>query len=156
MFLCIHENISAIEQPNLVSDCECVWAKLSLKCAQDLYVGSFYMPHRNIEGINELNHSLSKLNSNSPKNILLGGDFNCQDIDWDTNVQHDQCTDRNVQESLIDLANDNSLSQIHRETTRENKLLDLIFTSNPSLAKSSSIPGISDHDITISYFDIRP
>ena len=36
-------------------------------------------------------------------------------------------------------------------------MLDLVFTSNPSLIKTSvSVPGISDHDIVITDMEIKP
>ena len=37
------------------------------------------------------------------------------------------------------------------------KILDLVFTTNPSLIKFSvSVPGISDHDIVVTDADIKP
>ena len=100
------------------------------------------MPYRNLEHVNQSTDSLAKVNSKRPKHILLGGDFNCPDINWDRNITTEQCPERNMQESLIDIANTHSLSQFHRNTTREDRLLDLTFTSNPTL--------------TIIDFDIRP
>lgn len=42
------------------------------------------------------------------------------------------------------------MTQVHNEPIKENNILDLIFTMNPSLLKSSTnIPGISDHAIII-------
>ena len=49
VFLCVHTDITAIEQQHLVSDCESIWAKLNLKSNKDMYIGSFYMPNRNPE-----------------------------------------------------------------------------------------------------------
>ena len=44
-----------------------------------------YMPNRNVNDINNLDSSLKKLlESNTCKHILLAGDFNCPDIDWNT------------------------------------------------------------------------
>lgn len=41
-------------------------------------------------------------------------------------------------------------------TTRENSLLDLVFTSNTSQVKSSvSLPGISDHDVVVTDMDLQ-
>ena len=117
VFLGIHTDITAIEQPDFVSDCENVWAKLNLKSNKDLYVGSFYMSHRNPDDINQLNHSLSMINRNGPKQILLGGDFNCPDINWEINATQENCPDRNVQNALLDMTSDHDLTQIHIEPT---------------------------------------
>ena len=40
VFLCIHSDITATETPDLVTNCESVWAKLKLASSKDLYVGS--------------------------------------------------------------------------------------------------------------------
>ena len=71
VFIGIHSEITAIEQPDLVSNCETAWAKLKLKSIKDLYVGSFYMPHRNSDDLDELNQSLSRINQNGQKQVLL-------------------------------------------------------------------------------------
>jgi hypothetical protein len=49
------------------------------------------------------------------------------------------------------------MTQVHNEPTRQNNLLDLIFTMNPSLIKSSTnIPGISDYAIIITDMETKP
>ena len=58
------------------------------KSNNDLYIGSFYMPHRNSNDVDQLNQSLSMLNRNGQKTVILGGD--CPDIDWDINTTLDQ------------------------------------------------------------------
>ena len=46
---------------------------------------------------------------------------------------------------------------MHEKPTREDNLLDLVFTTNPTLIKSSSnTPGISDHDIVVVDSDTKP
>ena len=46
---------------------------------------------------------------------------------------------------------------MHTETTREKTLLDLFFTTNPTLLRSSvSAPGIADHDIVVTDIDTKP
>ena len=41
--------------------------------------------------------------------------------------------------------------------TRGNSILDLVFTTNPTLVKSSiSIPGVSDHDLVCTDFNTKP
>jgi len=58
---------------------------------------------------------------------------------------------------LLDLSTDYNLTQVHDKPTRENSLLDLIFTTNPSLIKSTAnTPGISDHDIVVTDSDTKP
>ena len=47
----------------------------------------------------ELKKSLERLNGNKPKDLILCGDFNCPDIDWEhLSLKHDQnIQDRNEQ-----------------------------------------------------------
>ena len=65
--------------------------------------------------------------------------------------------DKNVQQALIDLSIEHGLTQVHSQPTREGNTLDLVFTNNPSLVKSSiSIPGISDHAMVVTDSDVKP
>ena len=48
------------------------------------------------------------------------------------------------------------MTQVHNEPTRETNLLDLVFTMNPSLIKSSTnFQGISDHAILITDMETK-
>ena len=85
---------------------------------------------------------------------MLGGDFNCSDIDWSNLHVKSQAQD--VQKAVIDITTNIGMTQVHNEPMRENNLLDLIFTMNPSLIKSSTnIPGISDHAIIITDMELN-
>ena len=65
--------------------------------------------------------------------------------------------DQEAQESLIDVTSDHLLTQIQQTPTRGSNVLDLVFTSNPTLVKTSvSVPGISDQDVVVSDFDAKP
>ena len=100
---------------------------------------------------------MHELIGNKPKHVLLCGDFNCPDTDWDQHTVHNNAPDQAVQQALIDLATKFSLSQVHDSATREGNLLDLVFTTNPSLVKASNnTPGISDHDIVVTDIDLKP
>ena len=103
------------------------------------------MPKRNMTDLNNLRQSLELQNKSKPKHLVLCGDFNCPDIDWDKLcLKHSKTTqDRNEQQHLIEIMSDFNLSQMHSEPTREENLLDLVFATNPSLIKSTAnAPGI--------------
>ena len=52
-----------------------------------------------------------------------------------------------LSELLLEIANQFNLTQMVKEPTRHNRILDIFFTSNPTLVNNSSvIPGVSDHD----------
>ena len=131
---------------------------LKMKNNKDLYLSSFYMPHRNMNDIKNLDSSLKKLSeSNKSKHILLAGDFNCPDIDWNTLTVRPNAPDREIQKSLIELSIEHGLTQVHSQPTRQENVLDLVFADNPSLIKNSqSIPGISDHAMVVTDSDVKP
>ena len=117
------------------------------------------MPHRSETDLKQLEASLDKLNTGSDKQFILCGDFNCPHIDWPTSAISNSSTgtDRDIHQQLIDISNKFGLTQIIQDETREKNILDLTFVTNPTLVVNSSIvPGISDHDITITDFSIRP
>ena len=83
--------------------------------------------------------------------------FNCPDINWDNNTVSPTANGREVQQSVVDITASNLLTQVHDQPTRGSNILDVIFTSLASVLKSSSsIPGISDHDMVVADFDIKP
>ncbi|CAC5403688.1 unnamed protein product [Mytilus coruscus] len=151
VFILVHNSMIGTEQPQFITKCEIEWDKLKLKTAQDLIIGSFYMPHRNKTQLEELENSLEKITEeNKNNNIILAGDFNCPDIMWDTLSVKKDAQDPDVQKQLKNITTQFGFTQLHEEPTRESNLLDLVFTTNLSLMKTSTnIPGISDHAIII-------
>ena len=78
-------------------------------------------------------------------------------VDWDSHTVHSRAQDRELQLHLAEVMSSSSLTQVHNQPTRLSALLDLTFTSNPSLAKNStSIPGLSDHDMVVTDFETKP
>ncbi|CAG2233662.1 unnamed protein product [Mytilus edulis] len=156
VFILVQNDIIAIEKPEFVTKCEIEWVKIQMKDKKDLTIGSFYMPHRNMEHIKELDKSLDHI-SNKNQTIMLTGDFNCPDINWNTMSVNQNAQDKEIQRALMEVIISHSLTQIHETPTRGNNLLDIVLTSNPSLIKTSSnAPGISDHDMIVTDCDTKP
>ncbi|KAL8604967.1 hypothetical protein ACOMHN_028595 [Nucella lapillus] len=152
IFILIHKSLTAVEQPELSTDCEILWAKLKLQNRKYLNVGCFYMPHRNKHDMEQLDKSLNLLTQNGKKDcpIVLAGDFNCPHINWINHTTHSTGKDNDIQQSLVDIMQSSTLTQVHHSPTRFMNILDLIFFSNPSLVKSSvSVPGISNHEMIL-------
>ena len=157
VFTGINKQFIADEQTQLVTECEIIWSKVKMKNNRDLYLSSFYMPHRNMNDLRNLDSSLKKLSEHSKsKHIFLAGDFNCPDIDWETLTVRQNAQDREIQQYLIDISVEHGLTQVHDQPTRQENILDLVFTDNPSLVKhSQSIPGISDHAMVVTDSDVK-
>ncbi|KAL8615270.1 hypothetical protein ACOMHN_051762 [Nucella lapillus] len=107
----------------------------------------------------QLDKSLNLLTQNGKKDrpIVLAGDFNCPHINSINHTTHSTGKDNDIQQSLVDIMQSSTLTQVHHSSTRFMSILDLIFFSNPSLVKSSvSVPGISDHEMIVTDADTRP
>ena len=91
------------------------------------------------------------------KTILLGGDFNAPEIDWEIHTVIPQAKEPIFTQDKRNIIDNQGLIQAHTEPARASNVLDLFFTNNPSLVKNSrSIPGIGDHDMVLINFDIKP
>ena len=81
---------------------------------------------------------------NGKSTVILAGDLNCPDIDWESLSVKPGCKIVGVSEKLIEVSTKHGLTQVQKETTRLSSLLDLFFTNNVSLLSSiETIPGIS-------------
>jgi len=159
VFLAISETLVATEHAKSPNS-ELIWAKITLRGSKPLYAGAFYRPP-NIDNqpIEDLHSSLENIpdrNNNLP-NIILGGDLNLPSIDWENNnVKHQPQYGLNINQELVDMVNDHSLSQCVQEPTRENNILDLLFTTNPDLVRSVKVEaGMSDHRVVIADLDLK-
>ena len=133
-------------------DCKIAWAEVQLKKSTSLIIGSYYRsPSSIIQSIQDLDESLCNLPPNKKnKNLLLGGDFNKPDINWAIPTVNEGVKNKTLQEELINVSVQHGITQIQDKPTRENTILDLCFTNNPSLITYTDvIPGISDHEIVV-------
>ena len=65
--------------------------------------------------------------------------------------------DKEIQRAVMEVVTANLIVQIHEQPTRGNNLLDIVLTTNSSLIKSSNnAPGISDHEMVVTYCDTKP
>ena len=83
---------------------------------------------------------------------ILAGDFNLPDVNWDTDSVKPS-SDRVYKGSedccntLLDITRSHNLQQVVSFPTRQQNMLDLLFTSNPTVIQTvKPLPGISDHD----------
>lgn len=140
-----------------LTDYEIFWVKSNSKSMKDLLLGSDYMPHHCGNDITELDKSPKRMTENNKqKQLILCGDFICPDVPWDTCTTKQTASEQPIQQAPMDITHGAQLSQVHSDPTRQDKL-DLEFTTNRTLVtNSTSMPGISDHDIIITDFDTCP
>ena len=119
-------------------------------------MGSFYRPpSTSVDYLEQLELSMNNMKKHSGidgKYVLLGGDFNLPDIDWEEgSVESNPQYTAAINWKMIDIANDFNLTQIVSEPTRQGNILDLLFTSHQYLVdKVYIVPGMSDYDAVIS------
>ncbi|MGE5822757.1 MAG: reverse transcriptase domain-containing protein [Nitrososphaerota archaeon] len=125
---------------------ESVWCKIKTSIntgrENEITVGVCYKsPNADDNEMNELYKSISTA---SRGQVLIMGDFNFPNIDWDT-------LDSDAEGSkFIDLILDNYLSQHVKSPTREKNILDLVIVSNDSMINRVEVRerlGISDHNV---------
>ena len=146
----VKRNMLASEAFDLRTNCENLWVKVQITGSRPLLIGAYYKPHEHDpESFKEFARSLdlaSKLNCHT----WIMGDINLPRLDWTTPSPDDNCNYSTFYRECIDTFNDHCLEQMMNLPTRGQNILDLFFTTNPTLVnKISTTPGISDHDAII-------
>ena len=79
-----------VEEVELVDiSCEVTWARITLTDNSPVFISAYYRsPSDGVDSLEELDKSLSQLiqmpKNNSRATVVLGGDFNAVEINWDT------------------------------------------------------------------------
>lgn len=146
VMLLIRSDISAVRRQDLETGCELVWIQLFLPSSKPLIGARVYYrpPSSPIEHLHQLRYSLANVPDSCP--VILCGDFNVGDIDWET-----VSPTRTLKEAalLCEIVDDNCLRQLVTTPTRVNRTLDLVFSNQPDLLSAvSMVDGLpcSDHD----------
>ena len=109
VFILANENRVSGEIPEASGpdEGEVIWIKVQTQGNKELYIGSFYVTHRQKAHLDCLDRSLQKITVKKDRHIILCGDFNCPDIDWDT---HSPPPTPTPQVQAIDKSNNSSLT----------------------------------------------
>ena len=90
--------------------------------------------------------------------VLVGGDFNCGNLEWSYMQVPHGVQKRQSQQQLLDIVGKHCLNQVVNIPTRSDKTLDLLFTNAPSpVNRVMGMPliGKADHDIVYVEYDIK-
>ena len=141
-------SLSSEEKSEFNSDCENLWVQLNLVGSISVLIGTYYKPHEfDQHSLDELSKSLDMVKQTS-SNIWLMGDFNLPKVDWQNSTPTPDCQFPTFYRECLEVFNDCLLEQTVTSPIRGKHILDLFFTSNPTLIDSVSIlPGLSDQDI---------
>ena len=84
VFTAVKEGLIADAQPQLTTDCEIVWTNVIARNKKDIQLCSYDIPHLNLNNIARLDKSLKQAtNQRKGNHIILAGDFNFTDINWE-------------------------------------------------------------------------
>ena len=160
VFIAFKRDLLCTETPELDTNCEIVWCKLNIIGCRTLYLGSFYRPPDKIDNeyLEEFNSSLSRIMSNRNAHVLVGGDFNCGDIEWSHMQVPHGVQKRQSQQQLLDIIGEHCLTQVVNIPRSNDKTLDLLFTNAPSpVNRVKGMPPIGKayHDIVYVEYDIK-
>ena len=106
VFISIKETLVTTSMPDINVNCEIIWAGLQFSDGKPLYISSYYGPHSNEqEALDELAKSLSTIlhkQGSCMSNVIIGGDFNFADINWDwwSTTKPSTATDNNISSSF--------------------------------------------------------
>ena len=163
VFVAISHNVASLAEVTLDTDCEIVWTSIQSLKRRPIYIGSFYRtPSNTVDHkavLEELSDSLAKLTTRqSLPEIYLCGDFNLPDVNWeDGTVKMDPQYSAILNQQAIDMFADHCLTQLNTKPTRYNHVLDLVFTTSPNTVVDVQVhPGMSDHDIVMTYLKVYP
>jgi hypothetical protein len=118
-----------------------LWVKI-INNNSNLMLGLFYRPPNSSK--EENNFLIQKLKKYPTHNVAIFGDFNYGSINWSTG-NYDS-NDRKFYECVNDLF----LKQMVTECTREDSILDLVFTNDKKLIEDVVVAapvGSSDHNV---------
>ena len=163
VMIAVKEQFTANELPLHDVDGEIIWVRVEpLKNNSSLIIGAFYRTpsEREVNQLNQLEKSLDQIyamtKNNESSTIILGGDFNVGDINWDSLTVSNNSNNKAHCLKTLEIMAHFHLEQMQRQPTRLNNTLDLWLTNKPSLVKQcNSIPGISDHDIVLTDSDFK-
>lgn len=130
---------------NLDTPLELLWVKMQLSGTTYVVGVCYRPPQSNPDFVDLLHDSLEKICDQFPQCIIiLAGDFNYPDIDWETSPPSAQQNRYECAQFLRTLQLFH-LTQLVHAPTRGNRILDLILTNQPTNARACVLEEVSDH-----------
>ena len=91
------------------------------------------------------------------KHIVHGGDFNLPHINWKKKSLKAGSNRQMQHQQLLDIELELGFEKMELSPSRESNILDLYFTTYPSLVKSCyTVLGISDQHMVVVDCDVKP
>ena len=146
-----------VRRSDLETSCELLWCELTDDQGSKYLFGVFYrQPNTNVDYMELLGDSLSRISNSNVEKIFLVGDFNLPDFDW---INQLPLSSDQLYLNSFEIFNDVfRLTQVNHHATRNSNILDLILTTAPNLVHSVSVSeGLlnSDHRSVTFFLNIN-
>ena len=155
--LLIRENLSPSVCEDLISDFEeSLFVNCKLSSGEKLTIGLVYRRGKSTsENNDKLNELITKAADPKRENLLILGDFNFPEIDWQ--METSNCDVNHAASKFLKVCKDSFLYQMQKEATRSrigqrSNVLDLVLTNREDLISEMSTEcglGKSDHHAII-------
>ena len=138
VFIATKKDYITSQLPEADSESKAIWPKVHLPKTKSLVLGSVYCPLPvELSVVEQIDQSFSNLNLD--QTVIIGGDFNLAGVDWENNTVLQNYAHKPAANSLITSMTTHSLSQLQREPTRGDNVLDLFITNNLLLPSHVSV-----------------
>lgn len=130
------------------SSLEIVWVTVGFQFKRCIIGVCYRPPHYSAEFIDTLNDALDQVHGKFPNSqLIIGRDFNYPGNGWKTKTANPSCYRKSECSKFIELSNIFQLNQIVSEPTRDESILDLVFTTHPDKSSVYVLERISDHRV---------
>lgn len=142
VLIATREHIKAVPRDTTQNDSEFIFVDLLFSYNRKVTLGVFYRPPNNDpKPLEDLQAVLQEFSTNE---LILVGDFNLPEIDWLNNRFLRQS---DIYTLMMDIVQDNFLTQLINEPTRDSNILDLVLTTSPDLVNHLVVgEPFSDHN----------
>ena len=159
----VRNSLICTEQAQFRTNCEMVWVKLEVTGVHLLYICAYYKPsEEDQDSMMELRRSVEMVKrqtSETKGNIWVLGDFNLPNLtrtDRSPSLKSDSSLTKTY-DIFLDLLNDFGFTQMVTSTTRQDNILDLFLTTNPTLVDEVDCrPGLGDYDMVTASCALKP
>ena len=142
VLIATRDHIKAVPHDTPQNDSEFIFVDLLFSYNRKVTLGVFYRPPNNDpKPLEDLQAALQEFSTNE---LILLGDFNLPEIDWLNNRVLRQS---DIYTLMMDIVQENFLTQLINEPTRDSNILDLVLTTSPDLVNHLFIgEPFSDHN----------
>ena len=127
--------------------------KLQVSKSRSIIITAVYRPPNctSEDQAKDLVDQLHQLRQDHCKSdFWIAGDFNLPDIDWENLTIRSHQYPAHMSSNYLNIPASCGVEQMVTTPTRGNNILDLYFTSHPSLTKRcKTMPGVADHDTVL-------